>query len=113
MLDDAGEEIKLPLKGVVLSEEQGRVLAVNLKFNNIEGELASAAVFGLSLLQSLDLQGNGLQGCIPPAIAELRQLRVLNLSQVGSGGSGIAQVGLATPPASPRGGRSQALGCHR
>ncbi|SMO50641.1 leucine-rich repeat domain-containing protein [Gracilimonas mengyeensis] len=56
----------------------GRVVELNLRYNNLSGELPEA-IEDLTALQVLDLYGNNLNGPIPAEIGQLTSLNYLSL----------------------------------
>ncbi|MCY3664297.1 MAG: leucine-rich repeat domain-containing protein [Gemmatimonadetes bacterium] len=62
----------------VTTDDKGRVVRLNLSYNELGGEIPSA-LGNLSNLRSLDLDHNDLRGEIPSALGNLSNLRRLRL----------------------------------
>ena len=62
----------------VNTDEEGRVVALNLGGNNLKGTL-KAQLAQLSYLEGLSLEDNNLTGTIPPELGELANLTLLYL----------------------------------
>jgi hypothetical protein len=61
-------------------DAEGRVIKLDLDYNNVAGPLPSE-LRQLSALESLFLNNNKLSGPIPAELGQLRALAVLNLSE--------------------------------
>lgn len=65
-------------KGVTVDRWTGRVVALNLSYAGLDGQLAPA-LGRLSALETLSLYANDLTGAIPPALGRLANLTDLSL----------------------------------
>lgn len=64
----------------VTADDQGRVVAIILQSNRLEGDLPVDAILGLGYLRSLDLAFNErVTGTFPAEFARMTKLRALNL----------------------------------
>jgi len=59
--------------------EEGKVTAINLSANNLQGELP-AEFFNLASLKVIDLHQNTIKGQLPASISNLKDLEVLDIS---------------------------------
>ena len=69
----------------VAADDSGRVVRLELRFNNLEGEIP-ADLGHLGQLEILDLSSNSLTGRIPPELGNLANLERLSLSWNGHEG---------------------------
>ena len=79
--------------GVVCSDEETSVIALELPENNLAGEIP-ASIAGLARLTRLNLNGNLVSGELPPSIGSLADLEVLDLSNNAISGPLPASIGL-------------------
>ncbi|CAA2985671.1 receptor kinase At3g47110 [Olea europaea subsp. europaea] len=71
--------------GVSCSNEQERVVSLNLQGKRLSGMLSSS-IENFSFINLLDLSGNSFQGEIPPDLGKLRRIQNLNLGYILLGG---------------------------
>ncbi|CAM9834167.1 unnamed protein product, partial [Ascophyllum nodosum] len=64
----------------VKTNDEGRVVELNLSSNNLQGAIPSE-LGGLSALERLDLFGNKLSGAIPSELGALSALKFFDLSR--------------------------------
>ncbi|KAL0359899.1 UNVERIFIED_CONTAM: putative leucine-rich repeat receptor-like serine/threonine-protein kinase [Sesamum angustifolium] len=79
-------------EGVGCGKNRNRVVEINLSHKSLRGSI-SPALFDLSQLEILDLSGNFLEGRIPAEIGSLYQLKELSLSSNLLAGGIPAEVG--------------------
>ncbi|KAL0383091.1 UNVERIFIED_CONTAM: putative leucine-rich repeat receptor-like serine/threonine-protein kinase [Sesamum calycinum] len=79
-------------EGVGCGKNRNRVVEINLSHKSLRGSI-SPALFDLSQLEILDLSGNFLEGRIPAEIGSLYQLKELSLSSNLLAGEIPAEVG--------------------